>query len=98
LFAMEGSHQREDRSPLLDGTDRTGGETATVARHLDLIDDRHAGVAGAQKIAVHRMHLARRVDRLAGRRQGLAQYLPTEQLAEAQIFAPAAKQVFLDFL
>src|SRR5690606_17646235 len=42
--------------------------------------------------------LARRVDRLAGRRQCLAQYLPTEQLTEAQIFAPAAKQVFLDFL
>ncbi|MNE69860.1 hypothetical protein D3C80_1656110 [compost metagenome] len=45
---------------------------------------------------MQRMHMAGVLDRLAGRRQGLAQHLPTVQLAEAQVLATPTEQVLLD--
>ncbi|MNG97624.1 hypothetical protein D3C79_567430 [compost metagenome] len=40
--------------------------------------------------------MTRLFDRLAGRRQRLAQYLSTVQLPKAQVLASPAEQVFLD--
>ena len=47
---------------------------------------------------MHGVHVARLLDRLAGRRDALAKHLATEQLTKTEILAAATEQVFLDLL
>ena len=69
LIALEGADHGKDRLALLDCLHAPGGKTAAITQGIDLIDDRQRGIAGAQKITVHRMNVAQGVDRLAGRGQ-----------------------------
>ena len=45
---------------------------------------------------MHGVHVARLLDRLAGRRDALAKHLAAEQLTKTEILAAATEQVFLD--
>ncbi len=96
LVLLEGRAAGEDLLALLDRRDPAGAEAAAVAHPLHRVDHRQAGVAGAQEVAMQRVHMALRLHRLARRRQRLAQHLAAEQLAEAEVLADAAEQVLLD--
>ena len=58
LPLLERRRQREDHLAALHGQYPTGGERATVAHPLELVDDRHPWVAGADEVGVQRVHLA----------------------------------------
>ncbi len=63
---------------MLAGNHPAGAETAAIARPVYRIVDRHAGVAGPQKIGMERMTGSSRINCSAGRDQRLAQDLPAE--------------------
>ncbi|MNL43570.1 hypothetical protein D3C87_1660900 [compost metagenome] len=81
---------------LLDRGHPARAETAAVAYAVNGIHHRQLGVAGTQKVTVHRMHMTRLFHRLTGRRQRLTEHLATEQLAKSQVLAAATEQVFFD--
>jgi hypothetical protein len=97
LRGLERSRQGQDLLAVLDRHDAAAGEAAAVTAAIHLKDDRHVEVAATQEIGVQRMHAApfhgtRRSD------QGLAQYLPAEDLGRADVTALAAEQVVLEAL
>ena len=55
LVALERRFEREDRAAVLDRDHAARGEAGAVARAVDLVKDRHLGIAGAQKIGVQGM-------------------------------------------
>ena len=63
LVDVERRRQVEDGLAVLDGHDPAGGERAAVADAVDLVEDRHRRVAGAQEVGVQR------VDRPVGARR-----------------------------
>src|SRR5260221_12871099 len=82
---------------MLDGNDAAGGETATVANAVDVVDDRHGGVAGAHEIGVEGMG----TPPLDGARRGdesLADDLPAEDPLPADLGAQTAEQVVFQLL
>ncbi|MCY1354112.1 hypothetical protein D9M69_404740 [compost metagenome] len=98
FVVLERRTAREYRVALLDRRHPTRAETATVTHPVNLIHHRQPGIARAQEIAVHRMHMARLFNRLTGRRQRLTEHLTTEQLTKTQVLATATEQVFFDRL
>ena len=57
LFGVvERGLQVEDGTPVLNGHHAPGREGAAVADAVDLVEDRHGGVAGAQEVRVQRVH------------------------------------------
>src|SRR5665809_65154 len=74
---MEGGAHGEDRLSVLDGHHTAGGEAAAVADTVDLVDDRHRGVAGTQEIGMQRMREAA-LDRANSSDQRLPDHLPAE--------------------
>ena len=97
-IALKRADHGKNRLALLNRLNPAGSKAAAVAQRINLIDDRQISVARTQKVAMHRMHMAVRVNSLTGRRQRLTQNLPTEQLLETEILTAATEQVFLDFL
>ena len=96
---MERHRHGEDGLPVLDGDDPPGGEALAVADAVDLVDDRHLGVARQQKIGVQRMRRARRhVDGAAGRHQRLPHHLAAEHPLPGVLRRAAAKQIDLELL
>jgi hypothetical protein len=84
---------------VLDRDDAPGGEALAVADAVDLVDDRHLGVAGQEKIGVQRMRRARRhIDGAAGRHQGLAHHLAAEHPLPGVLRGATAKQIELELL
>src|SRR5262249_16384979 len=55
LVAVERHRHGEDRLPVLDRDHAPGGEALAVADAVDLVDDRHLGIAGEQEIGVQRV-------------------------------------------
>ena len=82
---------------VLDGDDAPGGEALAVADAVDLVDDRHLGIAGQQEIGVQRMR-QHALDGAGGRDQRLADHLAAEHALPADLRAAAAKQVHLELL
>jgi len=82
---------------MLDRDHPAGGEALAIADAIDLVDDRHLGVAGEQEIRVQRMgRPAGHVDGAAGRHQRLADHLSTEHALPPHLRRAAAKQVHLE--
>ena len=55
LVGVERHRHGEDRLPVLDRDHAPGGEALAVADAVDLVDDRHLGIAGQQEIGVQGM-------------------------------------------
>ncbi len=83
---------------VLDRLDVAGGETLAVADAVDVVDDRHFGIAAEQEIGVQRMRRPRRhiVDGAAGRDQRLADDLAAEHPLPARLRRTAAKQIHFE--
>ena len=97
LWRLEGGGHIEDRLPVLDGGDPAGAKAVAVAQHLHIVDDRFLTVAGAQKVAVKRMHQTFNGHGLFCRIQRLAHHLAAKNLAQSQVFALSTEQPFLNF-
>ena len=85
---------------VLDRNHAPGRETAAVADAVDLVDDRHLGIAAEEEIRVQRMRRADRhvIDRAAGGDQSLADDLSAEHPLPARLRrAPAEQIYFQDF-
>src|SRR5579862_2909934 len=84
----------------MDRLDVAGGEALAVADAVDLVDDRHFGIAAEQEIGVQRMRRPRGdvLDGAAGGHQRLADYLAAEHPLPARLRRAAAEQVHLQRL
>jgi hypothetical protein len=82
---------------MQNGNYATHGETSTVARSIDLVDDRRIDIAAPQKIRVQRMRNAA-VDRVMRGGQRLPDDLSAENLRTADVAALAAKNIIFDAL
>ena len=60
---LEARLEVEDGPAVLDGDDATGGERSAVADPVDLVEDRHGGVAGAEEVGVQRVDRRARAPR-----------------------------------
>ena len=98
LGDVERGRQVEDGLPVLDGHDPAGGERAPVADAVDLVEDRHGGVAGAQEVGVQRVHRPVVVDGAGGGDEGLAGHLAAEHPLALLVGADAPEDVDLDGL
>ena len=99
LVAMERDRHGEDRFAMLDRDHPPGGEALAVANAIDLVDDRHLGVAAEQEVGVQRMRRpAAGVERAAGCHQRLAYHLATEHPLAPDLGRAAAEQVDLELL
>src|SRR6187551_810117 len=87
----------EDRLAVLDRDDAAVAEALTVARELDLVDDRRVDVTTHEEVRVQRVDAAS-LDRVARGRQRLAEHLATEYSRAAEIAALAPKDPILDAL
>ena len=77
--------------------DAPRGETLAVADAVDVVDDRHLGIAGQQEIGVHGM----RRPALDGAHRGdqrLADHLSAKDALPADLRRAAAEQVHLERL
>lgn len=72
----------EDRLPVLDGDDPAGGEGAAVADAVDRVDDRRAGVPGAQEVRVQGVREAVLGHGPARRHQRLGGHLAAEDAGD----------------
>ena len=96
---MERRRHGEDRLAVLDRHHAAGGEALAVADAVDLVDDRHFGIAAEQEIGVQRMRRpAGDVDGAAGGDQRLPDHLSAEYALPADLRRAAAKQVQLELL
>ena len=77
--------------------DAPGGEALAVADAVDVVDDRHLGIARQQEIGVHGMRRPA-LDRAHGGDQRLADHLAAEHALPADLRAAAAEQVHLERL
>ena len=99
LGDVEAGLQVEDRPAVLDGDDPAGGEAAPVADPVDLVQDRHRRVAGAQEVGVQRVDEAvRLVDRAGRGDERLAGDLAAEHPLAVLVGRAAAEDVDLDRL
>ena len=98
LGQLERRRQREDRLAVLNGRDPAGRERPAVAQPVDLVDDRHRGIAGADEVRVQGMDGAVRVDRASGGDQSLPGDLAAEHPLQRHPRAYAAEDVLLDRL
>ena len=79
LVVVEARLQVEDRPTVLDRDDASGREAPAVADPVDLVQDRHRRIAGAQEVGVQRVHQAvALVDRPCSRHERLPGDLSAE--------------------
>ncbi len=83
---------------VLDRHDAAGDKALAVADAVDLVDDRHAGVAGPQEIGVQRMRLAVGLHGAGGGDERLADHLAAEDALPADLRAATAEEVVLQRL
>ena len=85
---------------VLDRRHAPGGKAPAVANAIDLVDDRHLGIAAKKEIGVQRMRRPLRhvVNRTAGSNQSLADDLAAEHALPARLRRAAAEQVHLQRL
>src|SRR3954447_17992781 len=97
LVVVERDREHEDLLTVLDRDDAPRGEALAVAAAVDLVNDRHLGIAADEEIRVQRMWRAalHGADR---RDQRLPDHLSAEHALPAILWAPPAKQVHLDLL
>ncbi|BFO21735.1 hypothetical protein SHKM778_81230 [Streptomyces sp. KM77-8] len=88
----------EDRLAVLDRDHPTGGEGASVADAVDGVDDRGAGVAGAQEVRVQGVGGPVLGDGPPGGDQRLRRDLPAEDAGDDGAAGVAAEDVLLDLL
>ena len=74
LVDVERRRQVEDGLAVLDGHHPPGRERAAVADAVDLVEDGHVGIAGAQEVGVQRVHAAA-LDGASRRHEGLGRHL-----------------------
>ncbi len=100
LGDVERDRHGEDGAAVLDRLDVARGEALAVADAVDLVDDRHFGIAAEQEIGVQRMRRPRRhvLDGAAGGDQRLADHLAAEHPLPARLRRAAAEQVHLQRL
>jgi hypothetical protein len=99
LGHLEAGRQVEDRLAVLDRDDPPRGERAAVAHPLDLVEDRHRRIAGAQEVGVQRVDVAGRVvDRPCRRHQRLAGHLAPEDALALLLWGDPSEEVHLDGL
>ena len=92
---VERGREVEDRPPVLHGDDPAGGERASIADPVDLVEDRHSGVAGPQEVGVQRMHPAV-LDRAPGGHERLARHLAAEDALALLVGLDAPEDVDLN--
>ena len=96
---VEAGLQVEDRATVLDRDDSSGGEAATVAQAVDLVEDRYARVARSEEVRVQRMDVpAGFVDRAGRRDERLAGDLAPEHPLAVFVGLDAPEDVDLDRL
>ncbi len=95
---LEGRFQRKDRLTVLDGDDAPRGETAAIADAVDLVDDRHLGVAGAHEVAVQGMHEPVRLHGALRCDECLGDRLAAEDALPVDLGAATAKQIVFESL
>jgi len=78
--------------------DPAGGKTFAVAHAVDVVDDRHFGVARQQEIGMHGMRRAAGIDRAHRGDQRLADHLAAEYALPAHLRRAAAKQIQVQVL
>src|SRR5207245_4180763 len=78
LVQLERRRQREDRLAVLDREDAAGGEGPAVTHALGLVDDRYAGVAGADEVGVQGVDGAVARHGADGGDEGLPRHLAAE--------------------
>ncbi len=93
LVLLERGLQRKDRLAVLDRHHAPRGEGAAIADPVDLVDDRHLGVAGPHEIAVQRMHVAIGLDGPLRRHQGLGDRLAAEYALPFHLGAATTIQI-----
>ena len=86
------------RLAALDRHDAAGGEAAALADAVDLVEDRHRGVAAEQEVGVQRVRRPARRYGAARRHQRLRHHLPAEDPGPAHPRAHAPEQVLLQAL
>ena len=97
LRSVEACLEVEDRPPVLDRHDAARGEARPVADAVDVVDDRHLRVSGAEEVGVQRVHPpVLLVDRARRRHQRLPGDLPAEHALAILVRRDAAEQVDLD--
>ena len=98
LGPLEVGRLEVDRPAVLAGHHPPGRERAAVAQALDVVDDRHGVVAGAQEVGVQRVHDVRRVDRPDPGQQRLGGDLAAEDALPVGLRLAAAVEVDVDQL
>ena len=98
LVDVERRREMEDGFAVLDGSDASAGKTSAVARAIDEIDDRRREITGAEKVAVHRVRVARRVDRSLRGDERLREDLTAEDATGADIAVEPAINIDLEWL
>jgi hypothetical protein len=99
LVVVEARLQVEDGSPVLDRDDPSGREAPTVADPVDLVQDRHRGVARSQEVGVQRVDEAPPfVDGASGGDERLAGHLAAEDALAVLVRRAATEDVDLDRL
>ncbi len=98
LVELERRFEREDRLTVLDGDDAPRGEGAAVADAVDLVDDRHAGVARPHEIAVERMDVTIRLDGALRGHERLRDRLAAEDALPALLGAATTIQIVFQLL
>src|SRR5262249_53571809 len=89
--------QVEDRPPVLDRDHPPRGEARAVADPVDVVQDRHLGIARPQEVGVERVRDPP-LDRAPCRHPRLPDHLPAEPPLPALPRAPSAEEVHLDLL
>src|SRR3569833_1236823 len=98
LASLEGGRKREDLRPMLDGHNPARREAGAVARTVHLIENRHLGIAGPEKIGMKGMAEPRHIHGAGRRGQGLGQHLSAENPLYRHGGRETAEDVFFDSL
>src|SRR6188768_2777798 len=99
LAQVEAGLQVEDRPAVLDRDDAAGREALAVADAIDVVEDRHRGVAGAEEVAVQRVDEAVGfVDRSGGGDERLTGDLAAEHALAVLVGRATTEDVDLDRL
>ena len=83
---------------MLDGDDAARDERAAVADAVDLVDDRHRGVADAHEIAMQRVYMAVGGNGALGGDERLGDGLAAEDPLPGGLRAATTIQIALDLL
>jgi hypothetical protein len=98
LRHLERGGQVEDGPAVLDGHHPPRGERPAVSDAVDLVEDRHRRVAGAQEVGVQRVDGPVGGHRAGGGDEGLTGHLPSEHALAVLVGAHAPEDVHLDRL